>query len=690
MPAARNYFWRKAPFVRLLLAFAAGILLQWYLSFPFSALVGTAGFCLFLLLLYLFLPLRGKFKWQVFHGVLIAFLLATAGALSVWRADVRNRRDWIGHYYKPGDFALVTLQEPLVEKPNSYKALARVEALFQNNRLRPVTGRALFYFKKDTFVNALRYGTQILIAAPLQPIRNAGNPGSFDYKRYTLFQGITHQVYLTDRNFSVLAQHHTDTWKEILFSSRSNVLEILRRYIGGDKERGLAEALLIGYKDDLDKNLVQSYSNTGVVHVIAISGLHLGIIYWLLLLLTKPLKHRKISWLRFLTIVAALWLFSFLAGAQPSVLRSALMFTVIALGTVIVRRTSVYNTLALSAFLLLCINPFWLWDVGFQLSYAAVLSIIIFFRPIYTWLYFPNKALDFIWKLLAVSLAAQLLTLPISVYHFHQFPVLFLFTNLLAVPLSSVILIGEIVLCAVYFIEPVARLLGFVLEKMIRFMNYFIEQMDTVSFAVWNGLSVSVVQTVLLYGIIAGVGFWWLEKKRTGLWAALGCLLTFIILRTVSFMETTRQKKVIVYNVPKYRAIDVMDGRKCYFLGDAALLQNEMLRNFHVQPSRILHRIDVNNITFVPQRIFSFYGKRIVTVDETGLLPANDSADVLVLSKNPRLYMTDLCKRLKIKQVVIDGTVPQWKARLWKGDCDSLRMACHDVSEKGAFVMNVE
>ena len=158
---------------------------------------------------------------------------------------------------------------------------------------------------------------------------------------------------------------------------------------------GLAEALLIGYKDDLDKTLVQSYSNTGVVHVIAISGLHLGLIYWLLLMLFKPLQKRKLKWLRPVFILTGLWLFSLLAGAQPSVLRSAVMFTCIVLGDSFARKSSIYNTLALSALLLLCINPYWLWDVGFQLSYAAVLSIVIFMQPIYNWFYIKNKVLGF-------------------------------------------------------------------------------------------------------------------------------------------------------------------------------------------------------------------------------------------------------------------------------------------------------
>src|SRR5678815_5428568 len=242
----------------------------------------------------------------------------------------------------------------------------------------------------------------------------------------------------------------------------------------------------------------RSYSNTGVVHVIAISGLHLGLIYWLLAWLFKPLQKRKFRWLRPIFILTGLWLFSLLAGAQPSVLRSAVMFTCFVLGDALDKRSSIFNSLALSALLLLCINPFWLWDVGFQLSYAAVLSIVIFMQPIYHWFYIKNKLLDLIWKLNAVTIAAQILTVPIGIYHFHQFPLNFLFTNFLAVPLSSLIILDEILLCIISFIPPVTALIGKSVSWLIWMMNTYIERIEMLPFSLWDGLQISIPQSILL------------------------------------------------------------------------------------------------------------------------------------------------------------------------------------------------
>jgi competence protein ComEC len=685
------HLWYKAPFLRLTIPLIAGILIQWYGQFSIHLVIGAFCVLLIFVIAYQFLPLSKKFIFNFLGGAFITLLIIVLGAILTWLKDIRHTQNWIGNKHLSYDYLVFKLQEPLVEKPNSYKAVASIENSFHNKTNVSVKGNVIVYFKKDSSVNNLQYGSIILIKKLLQPIKNSGNPGSFDYKRYSLFQEITHQVYLTPIDFVTLPGKDTKAYKSFIFKSRRWTISVLRKYINGEEEQGLAEALLIGYKDDLDKNLVQSYSNTGVVHVIAISGLHLGIIYWLLLFITKSLKRKQVCWLRFIIIIAVLWGFSLLAGAQPSVLRSAVMFTAIALSTVLDKRTSIYNTLCMSAFLLLCYNPFWLWDVGFQLSYAAVLSIIIFFKPIHSWLYFPNKIVDFFWKLIAVSLAAQILTLPISLFHFHQFPVLFLLANLLAVPLSSLILIGEILLCVLQFISPVANILGLLLQELIQFMNYYIVQLDNVSFAVWDGLSISAFQAIILTAFIAATSYWLLEKKKGAVWFSIFCLLLFATLRTISFTNADEQKKIIIYNVPKYAAMDIIDGRKYKFIGDDDLEQNDLLRNFHIRPSRILHRIQpkagVSNL-----KSFQFYRRQVLVMDTSMNFTSSSSKqtiDLLVLSKNPKIYIKDLLQAFNLKQIVVDGSVPSWKAKLWQKDCDSLHIPCYDVSEKGAFVMNL-
>lgn len=695
MTAPVSYLWKNIPFLRLLLPLMTGIIIQWYGQMLVSTWIITIASASILTISFSFIQLFNRFRFAFINGISIHIFFVSVGALLIQQKDIRNDHYWFGNSYKDSTTLLVTLAEQTIEKTKSFKADAQVFYLLKENETISTVGKIIVYFKKDNSLRQLDYGSQIIFKKPLQEIKNSGNPGGFDYKRYSLFHDITHQVYLKPGEFEVLNTKKEKWVTKFLLTIREKVLHILRSNIKNEKELGLAEALLIGYKDDLDQTLVQSYTNTGVVHIIAISGLHLGLIYWLLAFLLRPLQKIKMRWLRPVLIIAGLWLFSLLAGGQPSVLRAALMFTCIVIGESFDRKNNIYNTLAASAFILLCINPYWLWDVGFQLSYAAVLSIIIFFRPIYNWFYSKNKIIDFFWKLNAVTLAAQILTLPISIFHFHQFPLYFFLTNFVAVPLSSIILIGEIILCVISFIPVVAAFTGKILAWLIWLMNMYVERVEAIPFSLWDGLQVNILQTVLLILFITGAGYWLIEKRKNGLKPALIALSGFIILRSYSFIQAENQQKIIIYDVPQKPAIDFVDGRNFFFMGDSSLLKNDFARNFHLKPSRILHRISSAN--FLPEfslfnNYITYHSKHIAFLNRSvSFFPLSErfTLDLLVLSDNPKLNMNKLAASMVIGQVVIDGSVPAWKANYWKKDCALLGIPCHDVSTDGAFVMNL-
>jgi competence protein ComEC len=679
------------PVFRYIIPLISGILLQWHFQFNPSLAIFIGGLSLIGIICYNWLIIENKFRFATIIGIFINFLFIALGALLVWQKDIRNNKNWYGSNLESHSGIITTLQEPLVSKPNSYKALATVKAIIKNDSILPAAGNIIIYFKKDVPKDQLTTGSQIIITKTPDPIKNAGNPGGFDYKRFSLFKSITHQVFLQSSDFEILKTQDAGFFKENISLLRFRIIKILRKYIQGDKEKGLAEALLVGYKDDLDKNLVQAYTNTGVVHLIAISGLHVGLIYTILLFITKKLKTRRLNFLRIITILCGLWIFAFLAGAQPSVMRSALMFSLLAIAQATGKRSYSFNALALSAFILLCFNPFLVWDVGFQLSYAAVISILLFFRPIYNLLPVYNKALDYLWTITAVTLAAQIFTLPVSMYHFHQFPTLFLPTNFIAVPLVCIILIGEVILTGLSFIEPVAKVVGYIVSKLIYVLNSHIERMNSISFAVWEGINISFIQTILILVFAASIGFGLIEKRKQLLLLGLTSILTFFLLRSVSFHNASQQQKLIVYNVPKHQAIDLVQGRQLNFIGDDVLNQNDFLRNFHVKPSRIIHRVPIS-APFNPIKSFSINNKNIVIVDSTHLYnakPEKEIVDLLILSKNPKVYIIRLNDAFNIKQIVADASVPAWKVKLWKKDADALNIPFYDISEKGAFVMKL-
>lgn len=686
--------WKKAPFIRLLLPLITGIIFQWYLqisewaawvAFVLALVISITGF---------FLRDYLRYRLTMINGTAVIVIFLSLGCLLTSFKDIRNDEKWFGKNYEASDAVKIILQEPLIEKTHSQKATASVVALRKSNGVVSACGKIVVYFKKDS-LPLLDYGSQIVILKSLQEIKNEGNPAGFDYKRYNLFQDITHQVFLNGGDFIVLNNTSENFFEKILFPLRKNILSALRRYIHGEKEYGLAEALLIGYKDDLDKNLVQSYTNTGVVHIIAISGMHIALIYWLLDLLCRPLKKLKYSkWLNSAIIIAGLWLFSLLAGAQASVLRSAVMFTCIVIGKNLSRKSSIYNTLIVSAFLLLCYNPFWLWDVGFQLSYAAVLSIVIFSKPIYKWFYIKNKIVDSIWKLNAVSIAAQILTTPLSIYHFHQFPSFFLLSNFVAVPLSSLIVLGEIFLCAVSPWSFLASLSGKILSALIWLMNSYIERIEALPNSLWDGMQINVPQAALLTIIVCAFGHYLLEKQKTGAWLGLFGLLFFFIIRSISLLQCIRQQKIIVYNIPGHEAIDLVDGRNYFFIGDPDLVSDDVAQNFHLKPSRILYRLNVSRESSQLKRtenFLEFNSKKLLMADQNLLFYAASEKipiDLLIISKNPKINLINLCKAFEIKQVVFDGSVNIKKLRLWRRDCRSLHLSYYDVNEKGAFVMS--
>ncbi len=301
------------------------------------------------------------------------------------------------------------------------------------------------------------------------------------------------------------------------------------------------------------------------------------------------------------------------------------------------------------------------------------MSILIFFKPIYNWFYIKNQALDFIWKLNAVSIAAQLLTTPFSIYHFHQFPNFFLLTNFIAVPLSSIIVLGEIFLCAVSFIPFMGVLSGKILSWLIWLMNSYIERIEALPYSLWAGMQIGVVQAVLLIFVVAGVGYWLLEKQKTGVWAGIFSLLFFTYLRCISFYQSARQKKIIVYNIPT----------------------EDFARNFHINPSRVLHRMEpfdhIQNFSR-QENFLQWNRKRILLIDKKLIFDScaeKIPIDLLIISKNLNSYLSRLSKTFTVKQVIFDGSVPESKIKYWVKDCESFHIPYWNVHEKGAFAMSL-
>lgn len=698
IPHQQLPFWKTAPLVRLLFPLAAGIILQWYIQFTFFYLaIWISSFLIAFLLLY-FLSTTGMYHVRRFQGFLLYAMLLGIGMLLTWQNDSRQLSSWYGRYYSDSAVLMVKINEPLVEKARSYKADGLVVGIFNGQQKQAATGKLLLYFSKDSAMPELVYGQIILIKKPLQPIKNSGNPGAFNYQRYAAFQQVYHQLFLQPRDWIATNEVHANWFRSFLYNSRQFILGVLQKNIGNrHQELGIAEALLIGYKEDLDKDLVQAYSNTGVVHIIAISGLHLGLIYavlfWLFNRLTFIKKSRHV---KVILLISCLWLFSLLTGGAASVLRSAVMFTVIVVGKYYFRQASVYNSLAASAFLLLCYNPYYLWDVGFQLSYLAVLGIVALQQPLYRSVFIKNNLLRKIWQMLSVTIAAQVAAFPICIYYFHQFPNFFLFTNLLVIPLSTAILFGEILLVVVSAFGALAAKLGLLLTYMVYGMNRVILFFSSFSFSVWDNIYANMYSTWVLYGLVAFLCAWLLHKKAPYFKIALTFLLLLTIFYAAANIRLYDQKKIVIYNVSKNKAIDFIERDQHFFVGGEALKEEGLLQNFHLKPARISLQATTaaSSLPSLQQQngLWQFAGKKMVVLDSSFVLTAATQPipiDILLISQNSPTSIKDAILAVKPAIIVFDASNNLWKIESWERECEELHLRCHSVAKQGAYVLEV-
>jgi competence protein ComEC len=528
----KNEIWKLSPFFRLTLPLIAGIIVEKKFPVQVGFFVPVFCLCVILIIICNILSLSAfiGLKWvpgTVFHIAIFSF----SSILMRIHQDIQIEQSSCYVQNQPNLLLLQLLNDP-VQKQNSYKCLASVQWLSKDHTCFTENERIFVHFYKKPDPDQYSAGSLIIFRKTLRPIENLKSSIDFDYKNYCHLRHIYAQVFLKENEFALVLPEKQKSLFTPLDFLRKKLLIIIKKYVPGKSENGLLEALMVGFTDDLDPGVLKSYADTGVIHIIAISGLHLALICHILQLALQKAGQKKYSrWIRFAMIIISLWGYSLLSGASPSVIRAAGMFTLVLFARNIGRETVLYNTLAASAFLLLCFDPFWLWDTGFQLSYAAVLSLRLFSKPLKDLVVFQNKILASVWNAASVSISAQILTTPISLFYFHRFPSYFLIANLLAVPLSSGILIGGILLCIFSFIHPLGYFLGWILNFMIHFLNGFIIYISKLPGAVISQLVISLPQVIVIYMIIFCI-YCFFKMKRAA-WLIIG-------LAFVSIFQLTR------------------------------------------------------------------------------------------------------------------------------------------------------
>ena len=461
-----------------------------------------------------------------------------------------------------------------------------VLALKSDNQWINSNGKAILYLQKNSLSQSLNYGDVILVKGSLGELSGPKNPGEFNYKQFLGYDQIYHQHYIPQNNFYLLDREQGNAIISASIKTGQFLEAQLERYIRSPRSLAIAKALTLGIKDELDNDLRNAYAAAGAMHVLAVSGLHVGIIFLIVATIFKKWrKHKKGRIVFALISLFILWFYAFITGLSPSVLRAATMFSFIIIAQAMKRRTNIYNTVAASAFVLLCFNPYLLFSVGFQLSYLAVLGIVFFQPKIYRLLQFKHSLVDKIWSITAVSIAAQLATAPLGLLYFHQFPTYFFLSNLVVIPAAFIILNSTLLLLISAAIPAIAQVLGLGIDYFIQMINYLVFGLNIFPNSLIDGIFISTPEAWLIYLIIGCFALLITYQKIQFLKAALVfCLLlsSSIIARQYSNFNS---KKLTVYDTGKSESIALKSGFQQFLLVSEDLKEDKNKLKFHVYPS---------------------------------------------------------------------------------------------------------
>ena len=519
----------------------------------------------------------------------------------------------------------------------------------------------------------------------VREIVQKNNPGAYNFAKQSSLKGIFYTININDTLEYQFINHRKNRLKTFIEKSRLHITAILRNSLNNEKTIGLAEAMLIGFRDDLDKELLASYINTGVVHIIAISGMHLGLIFLIINFFTKILIGKKrTSVSGILITIPILWLFSLLTGGSASVIRSAIMLSLILISTFFKKPSNGLNTLLASAFILLVNNPCILHDLGYQLSYAAVLSILLFDPLIKKSVYVKNIILKKGWEMISITLAAQILTTPISIFYFHQFPILFLFTNLVAIPLSSLILLSEIALCVVWQVGIPVDAIANTVNTLINFLNNYIHYMEKIPFGMIKHIYIGLSSTLLMYGVIFAA--YPLLKKFNTLNLKWFCF-AILLFSATHCLETAihyQKNRIIVLDILNHSCIVVQHGKEAVVLGDNTLFLNSVKIDEIKEQIGYAFWIKKFQLKKLPQQpcIITLQANQLIGPSKIPHIP------ITILSGNPRLHLNDLTQLInENSMIIIDHSNKVWKIRQWEKEADKLLLPFNSIAEKGPYLL---
>ena len=590
--------WKKSPGLRLFLPFMAGIVADQFMVH--DALFWASLLAPFLIICFVvyWRVRRWRFVYRFAPGLAIVPVLFCFGALLNAVDDPLRSSEHYVHQYRPENNYVVRIISVPVIREKSVRMEAEVIGILRPDHQTATFGKIILTFENDSTVKSLELDDLLAISAKIKSHKKPANPGEFDYGEFLLNREIYRQAYVRKEEWKLVDRPSSHGIKSLFLIWREFFIEKFRGMIDGEEEFSVLAALILGKTEFIDQDMMQAYASAGAIHILAVSGLHVGLIYVVLAPLLRrlfPGKSRK--WVRFLIPASILWMYAGVTGFSPSVLRAALMFTAFIVAETWEQNSSSYNTIGISAFLLLCWQPEMTYELGFQLSYLAVLGIIMLQKKISDVVPIHPKWLQKIWQLTAVTLAAQITTFPLSMYYFHQFPVYFVFSNLIVIPISTVLLYAGLVFILLCWMPYVSDVVANICSTITSCMNGIILWFDQLPFSTWRGFAPGILETLLLYALMWTVSSWLFWKNRRSL--IFSCVL-IMILAIVPLIKKEYQNDLTfccVHSIRDHPCLSLIDGDIAYILTDSAMIADPSLKKFHLD--NFLHTYHIGQTTYI-------------------------------------------------------------------------------------------
>lgn len=669
--------WMGYPFLRITFVFICGVVVCAIVPAHISP-IWTIG----LFLIYVFIFIYNTKLCSTTIGALMiwgmVFLLGFSHRYAITPAQ---RPD---HFLHAAEFThyqakIVGYQE---ENERYFKTEARVLAVRKSTWER-AEGKILLYLQKSEFSKSFSHGTVVMVKGAPQSVPPPRNPKAFDYQSYLSHRGIYGiafpkpvQVHLMDSG----ARHPFRIAQEV----RNWCAHRLSRYVAGSNELAIAQALVLGITDYIDGGLMQAYASSGTIHVLAVSGLHVGILYLVLLVLLKPVKRFDRSrWIETSTCMVVLWLYAFVAGLSPSVLRAVTMFSCIALGKVARKQNNILNTLAISACILVLYDPLIIHAVGFQLSYAAVLGIVLFVPLQEDAIQTTSWIMDRIWSATSVTIAAQLLTAPLAMLYFHQFPVYFLFSNLLVLPLSFIALIAGLALVVLSGIPFMGNALGALLALVLSVMNVIVRFFDTLPQSFFHGVQISVWQCVLATAAAFLLYHAFKRRRKYLLYGSLLLLFAIGVLQWYHHLAVFKQEEVVIYHSPNGFAIDYFRDGNVYSWANGKLDSGYYAMPYRIfKKARYIGKLPVRNMSDWGQ-LTCAGGEKVLRLTRSPVSGGHIKVDVLIIGNNCIRDFSRLNRHVSATKIIFDCTNTPAYCLRWKHLPNA-----YSIPRRGAYMEN--